>query len=183
MTDNIEAVARMAHEVNRAWCERLGDASQLPWDAAPAWARESAIAGVRFHLANPGADDAASHESWRSAKIAAGWVYGPVKDADAKVHPCMVPFGALPSIQQFKDRLFRTVVHAAVEGGLFRSAVTVAAMPDDVRIRLECLTLAIDAEQPQPLPAAREWSQWVLTGEPPAPPAPVSLVAVTKAKP
>lgn len=38
--------------------------------------------------------------------------YGQVKDANAKTHPCLVPFDQLPRDQQFKDRLFRTIVHA-----------------------------------------------------------------------
>jgi hypothetical protein len=119
-------IARIAHEVNRAWCEYTGDTSQPKWDEAPAWQAESAVAGVMFHVANPDAGDDASHESWRQQKAADGWVYGPVKDPDNKTHPCMVPFSELPADQQFKDRLFRTVVHAALPAlaGLDSSAVT-----------------------------------------------------------
>ncbi len=107
-------IAKVAHEVNRAWCEFTGDTSQPAWDAAPEWQRESAIAGVKFHLANPEAGDAASHDAWMADKVAAGWVYGPYKrpDADPPTHPCIVPFEHLPREQQFKDRLFRTIVHS-----------------------------------------------------------------------
>jgi hypothetical protein len=45
-------------------------------------------------------------------KLAAGWEYGPVKDAEAKRHPCLVPFNQLPREQQAKDYIFRAVVHA-----------------------------------------------------------------------
>lgn len=31
-------------------------------------------------------------------------------------HHCLVPFDRLPPEQQFKDRLFRTIVHAAAYG-------------------------------------------------------------------
>lgn len=41
-----------------------------------------------------------------------GWKYGPIKDADKKEHPCMVPFADLPAAQQAKDYIFRAVVHA-----------------------------------------------------------------------
>lgn len=116
MNDGTAVVARTAHEVNRAWCAFNGDHSQLPWDEAPTWQRESAIAGVRFHIENPDAGDSASHDAWMRDKVADGWVYGPVKDAEAKQHPCMVPFDQLPADQQFKDRLFRTIVHANVAG-------------------------------------------------------------------
>ena len=103
-------IAAECHEMNRAYCLSLGDDSQLPWDDAPEWQQASAIAGVEFHLANPDADDATSHESWTAQKLADGWTYGEVKDADKKTHPCLVPFDHLPSEQQFKDALFRRIV-------------------------------------------------------------------------
>lgn len=112
MSDRIEAIARVCHEANRTWCETLGDWSQRRWDDAPDWQRSSAIAGVRFHLENPDASASASHDSWLAEKERDGWKYGPVKDADAKEHPCFVPFEQLPPEQQAKDRLFRAVVHA-----------------------------------------------------------------------
>lgn len=107
-------IARVAHEVNRAWCEFNGDTSQPRWEDAPAWQVESAIAGAKFHMANPDAGDDASHNEWMRHKLAEGWVYGPEKQPEAvpPTHPCLVPFTQLPREQQFKDRLFRTVVHA-----------------------------------------------------------------------
>lgn len=110
---HIERTARICHEVNRAWCERNGDMSQPTWDQAPNWQRESALNGVCFHYENPRAGDSGSHDNWMAEKVAAGWIYGEVKDPDAKTHPCLVPFETLPADQQFKDRLFRTIVHAA----------------------------------------------------------------------
>lgn len=108
-------VAKAAHEVNRIYCESIGDKSQPIWADAPQWQRDSAIAGVKFHLANPEAGDAASHESWLKQKEDAGWIYGTVKDPAKKEHPCMVPFDQLPPEQQFKDRFFRTIVHALTD--------------------------------------------------------------------
>lgn len=105
-------IARIAHEVNRAYCLALGDLSQLPWDEAPEWQRESAFAGVMLHLSNPDAGPEASHEAWKAHKLAEGWQYGPTKDAEAKTHPCLVPFAELPVEQQAKDFLFRAIVHA-----------------------------------------------------------------------
>lgn len=109
---NIADIARVTHEANRSYCLGLGDASQPSWDEAPAWQRNSAIAGVEFHLANPDASDSASHDCWLAEKRATGWVYGETKDPEAKTHPCMVPFEDLPREQQAKDALFRSVVHA-----------------------------------------------------------------------
>lgn len=107
-----EEIARVAHEVNRAYCAAIGDHSQLPWAEAPEWQRQSAIKGVAFHRANPDASASASHDNWLKEKLDAGWKYGPVKNADTKEHPCMVEFTDLPQAQQVKDHLFRAVVHA-----------------------------------------------------------------------
>lgn len=109
---DIEATARVAHEANRAWCVANGDMSQPVWDDAPDWQRESAINGVQFHLNNPDAGNSASHDNWMAEKEADGWIYGPIKDPEAKLHPCMVPFEQLPPEQQIKDALFRAIVRA-----------------------------------------------------------------------
>lgn len=106
----ISDVAKICHEANKAYCETLGDNSQLPWDDAPAWQRDSAIKGVDFNLLNPNAPASASHESWLKVKEADGWKYGPVKDADKKEHPCFVPYDELPKSQQAKDHLFKSIV-------------------------------------------------------------------------
>lgn len=108
----INRIARIAHEVSRAYCASLGDLTQQPWALAPKWQRESARAGVEFHLAHPDAGPEASHDSWAAQKLADGWVYGPLKDPIAKTHPCLVPFNELPQAQQSIDFLFRAVVHA-----------------------------------------------------------------------
>ena len=112
MSMKVEEIARVAHEINRAYCQALGDPSQLPWEDAPQWQRDSAIHGVEFHFANPLATPAASHNAWLAEKRQAGWTYGPVKDPDKKRHPCCVPFDRLPIDQQAKDYLFRATVHA-----------------------------------------------------------------------
>jgi hypothetical protein len=105
-------IAKACHEVNRAYCAALGDLSQLPWDQAPQWQKDSAIVGVNLHCENPDAGPQASHESWLKQKEAEGWVYGEKKDPELKTHPCMVPFEDLPPDQQAKDFIFRAVVHA-----------------------------------------------------------------------
>jgi hypothetical protein len=107
-----EQIARLAHEVNRAYCQSLGDDSQPAWENAPDWQRQSAINGVQFHLAHPEASPAHSHEQWLAEKTATGWKYGPVKDPEKKEHPCFVPYDQLPAEQRAKDYLFRGVVRA-----------------------------------------------------------------------
>lgn len=107
-------IAQICHEANRAYCKTIGDNSQLPWEDAPTWQRESAVNGVTFHLENADATDASSHENWLAEKVREGWTYGLVKDPAKKEHPCMVPFVELPKEQQMKDRLFRSIVHTFI---------------------------------------------------------------------
>ena len=107
-------VAMLAHNVNAAYCRALGDDSQPDWYAAPQWQKDSAIAGVLAIAANPGLAPEQSHEMWMAQKLADGWTYGPVKDAGAKTHPCMVPYADLPESQRAKDHIFGAVVRNAL---------------------------------------------------------------------
>ena len=108
----VETIARVAHEVNRAYCQAIGDNSQPSWEDAPQWQKDSAINGVKFHQQNPDATPENSHESWLKQKVEEGWVYGLVKDAEKKEHPCCVPYSELPLAQKVKDYLFRSVIHS-----------------------------------------------------------------------
>lgn len=110
-----EQIARVCHEVNKAYCQSLGDYSQPSWELAPGWQRSSCLAGVMMHLENPNAGPSASHDSWMALKQSEGWVYGPVKDPALKQHPCMVPYEDLPVEQKAKDHIFRAIVHALKE--------------------------------------------------------------------
>ena len=109
---DLNLIARMCHEVNKAWCEAHRDFTQPDGDNAPTWQKESCMDGVWFVINNPSAGDAAQHNNWMRQKEEDGWKYGPIKDADKKEHPCMVPFEQLPLEQQIKDRLFRATVLA-----------------------------------------------------------------------
>lgn len=108
--ERIKEAARAAHEVNRAFCAAIGDDSQVPWEEAPAWQRQSAVAGVQAIAADPNMTPEQSHESWMAQKEADGWVYGEEKDAEAKTHPCMVPYAELPPEQRAKDYIFGAIV-------------------------------------------------------------------------
>ena len=108
----IEEIAQVSHEINRAYCQSIGDHTQPTWDNAPKWQRESAWNGVKYHLDDPDALPSDSHNSWLKEKIEAGWKYGEVKDPEKKEHPCCVPFDRLPNEQKVKDYLFRQVAHS-----------------------------------------------------------------------
>ena len=110
--NHIRDTARVCHQINKAYCEGIGDNSQVDWNDAPLWQQDSAISGVKFCVYNPDALPSANHDSWLSEKIADGWVYGDVKDVEKKTHPCCVSYEELPREQQIKDMLFKSVVES-----------------------------------------------------------------------
>ena len=59
----IQEIAQVAHEINKSYCEAIGDNSQAGWEDAPQWQKESAVLGVIFHMENPDAGADASHNS------------------------------------------------------------------------------------------------------------------------
>jgi hypothetical protein len=108
----VEKAAKVGHEVNKSYCESIGDHSQPSWDAAPMWQRESCIAGVLGVLADPDTTPEESHERWRKHKEQEGWTYYTSKNVGTKQHPCMVPWNELPEDQRKKSALFTEVVKA-----------------------------------------------------------------------
>lgn len=108
----IEQIAQVAHEINKAYCEAIGDNSQPEWDDAPEWQKNSAIQGVIFHLENPNAGPDASHNNWLKQKWDEGWKYGEVKNLETKEHPCFLPYELLPVEQRVKDFLFKQVTNS-----------------------------------------------------------------------
>ena len=105
-----EAAAKAAHEVNRVYCNALGDYSQDHWENAPPWQRDSARSGVSGVLA--GNTPEQQHAQWMEEKLAAGWKYGPTTKTLRKTHHCLVPYAELPPEQQEKDRIYLAVVGA-----------------------------------------------------------------------
>jgi hypothetical protein len=109
---NVEQIAKVAHEVNRALCQAFGDDTQMPWEEAPEWQRSSAINNVEFHIINPSAGPEHSHNSWMTDKLNSGWKWGPIKDAEKKEHPSICAYRQLPPHEKAKDYLFCAVVNA-----------------------------------------------------------------------
>lgn len=105
--------ARTAHEVNRVYCQSLGDDSQLPWDEASEDQRASCIAGVTLIAKHPQTTSAQSHSCWMAHKLSQGWVPGPKNEA-AKTHPCLLPYDQLPEDQKLKDAFFTAVVRGVL---------------------------------------------------------------------
>ena len=107
-------IARMAHEVNRLYCEAMGDTDTVPWEGAPDWQRETVLAGVVAIAEGRISTPEGSHSAWMERKLAEGWTWGPVKDATAKTHPALAPYSQLPAFQRRKDELFVGLVVAAL---------------------------------------------------------------------
>jgi hypothetical protein len=107
----IHGVAQVCHEANRVLQRLQGDQfPSPPWDEAPEDQIRSAINGVQAALSGQTPEQA--HQTWCDEKTRNGWVYGPVKDADAKTHPCLVPYDQLDAGQQDKDHVFAAIVQA-----------------------------------------------------------------------
>ena len=113
-SDQIWRAAQAAHEANRVLCLALGDNSQPMWDLAPDWQKKSAVMGVEQINAHPETTPEQSHEGWLKVKQEDGWKYGPVKNTEAKEHPCFLPYGQLPENQRLKDEMFGLVVRAVL---------------------------------------------------------------------
>lgn len=103
-------IARFCHQSNKAYCEAIGDYTQVDWDDAEDWQKDSALAGVNMILEDPDTSVSSTHDSWLADKVSNGWTYGPIKDPVNKTHPCIVPFSHLPIEQQLKDKLFSSNV-------------------------------------------------------------------------
>lgn len=108
---SIYDIAKMCHEVNKIYCESIGDTSQPSWKDAPNWQKISAFNGVIFAINNDVSPED-SHKNWMDQKMKDGWKYGPIKDPEKKEHPCMVPYNELPKEQRIKDALFLAIVNA-----------------------------------------------------------------------
>lgn len=110
----VDIIAEACHNANRAICEAFGDFSQVSWEEASEEVRKSACAGVRTCLAFPSITPAQLHEEWCNGKQADGWTFGPIKDAEKKTHPCLVPYNQLPDTQKVKDYVFRATVRGCL---------------------------------------------------------------------
>ena len=106
---NINKIAELCHMVNKAYCVSIGDTSQVNWDSAPDWQKQSAINGVKFHVENDNTTPADSHISWLKEKEEAGWKYGEKKNMEKKEHPCFVFYDDLPQEQKAKDYIFKAI--------------------------------------------------------------------------
>ena len=111
---DIERIARACHETNRGlqWFNSELEISPH-WEDAVEWMKESTINGVV--AAYRGLTPEELHQNWCEYRQRDGWVYGPMKDSEAKTHPCLVPYSELPFEQRLKDSVFHAIVQAFIE--------------------------------------------------------------------
>lgn len=46
-----------------------------------------------------------AHDVWGAKRIEDGWRYGPERNDQAKLHPCLVPYVELPESEKTYDRI------------------------------------------------------------------------------
>lgn len=109
---SIDEIAGICHEANRELCHSLGDDSQPAWNVAPQWQQDSAKQSILAIIADPSLTPEQVHVVWSNVKLSAGWKYGPVKDAEKKEHPSLVPYSTLSPGERYKDMVFRSLVAA-----------------------------------------------------------------------
>lgn len=62
------------------------------------------------------------HDEWSAKRIAEGWCYGPKRDDDRKLHPCLVAYAHLPEAEKAYDRnTAQVVVVELLRRGLIRA--------------------------------------------------------------
>jgi hypothetical protein len=111
----VEQIASVCHTANTRLQALAGDPSpSVPWDSESEEIRQSAIAGVEAALR--GVTPEELHAEWCRNKAAQGWRRGEFKDAQARTHPCLVPYADLPGSERVKDAVFGAIV-AAMSGG------------------------------------------------------------------
>lgn len=102
--DKIEQLAKLCTAANRGF-----DLIEDVWNMQQDFQRKSSFKSVVFRLQHPNGDLAAQHNDWLARMRAEGWIYGKLKDEQAKTHPHMVEYEQLPPIQRTKDLVFQAI--------------------------------------------------------------------------
>lgn len=108
-----EEIARVCHEANRAMTFLVADAPvQPPWDEADADTKAGKLRAVQFVIDNPKATPEQIHTAWCDERWRQGWIWGPVKDLTAKLHPSLRPYKELSVGTRQKDAVFQAIIQA-----------------------------------------------------------------------
>lgn len=113
--DLLERIARAAYEANRSYCRAIDDSIPVPWEYNSQESKAGYKGAVASLLNNPGRTAAEQHTAWLEARTKDGWTYGRTKDIANKKHPNLLPYEALPRVQQYKDEIYRSIVLSFVK--------------------------------------------------------------------
>lgn len=112
--DQVTSIAKMCHEVNRAYCAALREDTKS-WDELSEKEQEVILGRVAFHILYPESKPSASHDNWMIKMLSDGWKYGKSHNIAEKTHPSLKPFHHLPTEQQAKDHIFQKIVQQAIK--------------------------------------------------------------------
>jgi hypothetical protein len=74
----------------------------MPYQPAPIDTSAVALPAPLLALREQLAENA--HEVWSQQRLRDGWTWGPQRDDKQKLHPCLVPYAALPESEKEYDR-------------------------------------------------------------------------------
>jgi Cyclin M transmembrane N-terminal domain/RyR domain len=107
----LRAAARAARTVV---CAYSGGEAPLPdWENADVREREDIINATKEIIAGAGPEEL--HSSWRRELTLAGWQYGPARDLEQKIDPCLQPYENLSAAQKTSLQIFTAAVTAIKE--------------------------------------------------------------------
>lgn len=75
---------------------------QNPYQPEPIDTEDVALSGELLDLLELLAEN--THAVWAAGRLLEGWRYGPARDDEQKVTPCLVPYAALPEAEKEFDR-------------------------------------------------------------------------------
>ena len=84
---DVEAIAKVAHEVVRTYGSFFDEIPGRPWAKTPEALKESVREAVRFAIDYPRCTASQLHKAWMRQIKAAGWVDGPYLRVREKLHP------------------------------------------------------------------------------------------------
>ena len=107
-------IAIICHAALGAYSQQiLNRPVYTPWGDLSVALRRSAVGAVFMVL--EGRSPAELHASWRTARESDGWILGPVRDEQQKIHPNLIPYDELPEGEKEKDRLYVSIVSSFIK--------------------------------------------------------------------
>lgn len=110
---NVTNVARIAHEVDRAYLMTIGGNVGEPWEKASADDRDGVVMTVRA-MSVGHVTPRSTHEAWVTEMIRNGWRRGETYSTKKKTHPNIGDYDELPPEVRARDAILAAVVRGAL---------------------------------------------------------------------